>query len=56
MQSCSSDSGEESDHESESSQEPKVIIPMRRPSMLAAGSSGAQLLGSFYLRMGAVGK
>ena len=58
----SSDSGEQSDHEeSESPTEvrkssAKTIIAMRRPSVLASAAMGTQHYGSFYLRMGAVGK
>lgn len=52
----SSDSGEESDRESEStSPSSKIQIPIRRPSIIAT-SLRTQHYGSFYLRMGAVGK
>lgn len=49
-------SSDESDTESRSSDEHRrsVIIPSRRPSILAA--LGQHHYGSFYLRMGAVGK
>lgn len=58
--SSSSDSGEQSDHEStETSRQSerktsKTIVAMRRPSIMAA-SLKSQHYGSFYLRMGAVG-
>lgn len=52
----SSDSGDESDRESEStSPSAKIQIPIRRPSIIAT-SLRTQHYGSFYLRMGAVGK
>lgn len=49
-------SSDETDTESRSSDEHRrsVIIPSRRPSILAA--LGQHHYGSFYLRMGAVGK
>lgn len=50
----SSDSGEESDQESESPVPPRVMMA-RRPSIIAF-SLRTQHYGSFYLRMGAVGK
>lgn len=61
--STSSDSGDQSDQE-ESSESPeekrkpssKTIVSMRRPSVLASAAMGTQHYGSFYLRMGAVGK
>lgn len=51
----SSDSGDESDRESETPIPPRVQIAARRPSIIAA-SLRTQHYGSFYLRMGAVGK
>ncbi|XP_053698452.1 proton channel OtopLc [Sabethes cyaneus] len=55
--STSTDSGERSDSEAETatSSEPKVMIPMRRMSLASAiSASRIQHFGSFYLRMGAV--
>lgn len=59
--SSSSDSGDQSDHESSETshhsvrKSSKSIVPMRRPSILAATALKSQHYGSFYLRMGAVG-
>lgn len=59
--SSTNDSGDDSDHdETESSEESarkasRTIVSMRRPSVMAAALK-AHHYGSFYLRMGAVGK
>ena len=58
--SSTSDSGEESERESESSHRSrrkgsKSIVAMRRPSIMAATTRAEHHFGSFYLRMGAVG-
>lgn len=54
---CSTDSGEQSDSEDETiSSSPKVPVQARRMSLSAGAASRLQHFGSFYLRMGAVGK
>lgn len=62
QKSSSNDSGDDSDHDdTESSDESarraasRMIVSMRRPSVMAAELK-AHHYGSFYLRMGAVGK
>uniref|UniRef100_A0A1B0GKF6 Uncharacterized protein n=2 Tax=Lutzomyia longipalpis TaxID=7200 RepID=A0A1B0GKF6_LUTLO len=59
--SCSSNSGNESDRESETGSSGNnrhlniaISPPPRRPSLLPVSGSGQQHYGSFYLRMGAV--
>lgn len=61
--SSSSDSGDVSDRDDSQSSDKsmrkgsKNIVPMRRPSLMAVpAASRTQHFGSFYLRMGAVGK
>uniref|UniRef100_A0A1B0DKP8 Uncharacterized protein n=2 Tax=Phlebotomus papatasi TaxID=29031 RepID=A0A1B0DKP8_PHLPP len=58
--SCSSNSGNESDRESETGSSGNnrrlnvtISPPPRRPSLLPVSGSGQQHYGSFYLRMGA---